>query len=409
MRYTRNGCSCSFTLTELVVLIAILGVLAAVLVPALTAATEEARRKACQNNLQEFASALSTYLSDYHQYYPSMHAYATPATGTPPDIDLGLFSAVSLSGQKQTIPSMMVAKHDAGWHPNYLNAYSTANWYFRCIAIATKMPPLYWMPGYTGEEPHPTAADYDKGNVNLAPNGLGILAPMGYVPDLKTYFCPSVGENEFPAPYCPRVFSGWRPIQKLGSTEGRALIYGDLSWCNLWKGTADPPGDYFYGYGEGMVFTSHYNYRNAPTYHDGAGAQTWSVFWTQPLVSYDLKGPMFKTSKLLGGRAIISDTFDRKLAADNPEVFAKPEAGYVQYHHREGYNVLYGDGHATWHADPEQKITYHPCDDKDNWSQTLFMAGVTTSMDEMARSHMRVWHQFDVAAGLDADAPVSAQ
>jgi type II secretory pathway pseudopilin PulG len=58
------------TLIELPVVIAILTVLVAMIVPALTAARNRAARHVCESNMQQLSSALTSYQQDNPDYLP---------------------------------------------------------------------------------------------------------------------------------------------------------------------------------------------------------------------------------------------------------------------------------------------------------------------------------------------------
>ncbi len=61
-----------FTLVEHLVVIAIIGILAAILLPALAKARESARRTACVNNLKQLGMILSVYAGENHGKYPPL-------------------------------------------------------------------------------------------------------------------------------------------------------------------------------------------------------------------------------------------------------------------------------------------------------------------------------------------------
>src|SRR2546426_273974 len=66
----RTNARRGFTLIELLVVIAIIGILASLLLPALSSAKERARRASCLSNIHQFIMATHIYAGDFQDYLP---------------------------------------------------------------------------------------------------------------------------------------------------------------------------------------------------------------------------------------------------------------------------------------------------------------------------------------------------
>jgi prepilin-type N-terminal cleavage/methylation domain-containing protein/prepilin-type processing-associated H-X9-DG protein len=83
MRLRRAG----FTLTEVLIVIAVIALLAAVLLPVLARARERGRQTKCLSNLRQVGLALSMYVDAYDGLYPTVLAKA-PSRDSPSGFDL---------------------------------------------------------------------------------------------------------------------------------------------------------------------------------------------------------------------------------------------------------------------------------------------------------------------------------
>ena len=106
-----------FTLTEVLVVIAIIGILASMAVPAVMAARLRALNTQCQNNLRNIGTAFAGYQSDKQKYPPSIF---TSSKGEPVNWTYALYPYIDELARRDRIEAGTVFAADTGKIPLFV-------------------------------------------------------------------------------------------------------------------------------------------------------------------------------------------------------------------------------------------------------------------------------------------------
>ncbi|HEX8551417.1 MAG TPA: prepilin-type N-terminal cleavage/methylation domain-containing protein [Abditibacteriaceae bacterium] len=116
IRRTRGSHSSGFTLIEILIVVAIIAILAALLFPAFKSARERSNQTSCASNLQQIGLAVQLYRND-EKRYPSSLAFLLPESGGEASKSLGNPPTVLtyLNGYTAaTTPPELAAEHKCG-------------------------------------------------------------------------------------------------------------------------------------------------------------------------------------------------------------------------------------------------------------------------------------------------------
>lgn len=346
----------------MLVVIAIIATLAGMLLPTLGRAREQARRTNCANNLGQVGRALSIYHASHQNYYPS---YA----------NWGVFREAG-----EVFPAL-VPPMEAGAGERRVFEYDNLLQYDR---LSSRQMVVAYASG------NENANYYVEDALNFIANGLGILIARDYLQDGRVLECPTMAGSgrthygHYDGQWNYHAYNVGLPFRRLGTSKhSTAITHGDGTWMTP-QGEEDAVallGSVAYRLTPFLPLASAGEQPKAPP-AEGYDA----LAFTRPAHRPEYLVPPFKNTRQLGGRSLVSDSFDLGPAD------AWGGTGMANSHHRDGYNVLFGDFHAKWYADDEKRIK--------NWPASEMTSSFNDLTVSSRAAHL-VWNVFDRTVELD--------